>query len=202
MRSRRVDIVQALARVPEGLSVSELLGRLGGSDAGMRRDLEALCATGVVASLRDEPTGPGRPRIRFQLARTTGGWQEIVSLLVGLLGASESLGDDAIREFGRDRARRMLESGDREALSAFMARLGFSPQDESSVGDRHEGVQRLRFANCPFRDAVAAEGGRAVCALHHGLVQGAADNSGRVVTVFEPRDPFAAGCEAVVAPGA
>ena len=49
----------------------------------------------------------------------------------------------------------------------------------------------VRLRACPFREAVLAEGGHLICALHRGLVRGALEriDDAAELAVFEPRHP-------------
>ena len=54
----------------------------------------------------------------------------------------------------------------------------------------------VRLRACPFKDAVLAEGGHLICALHRGLVRGALErvDDEAELADFEPKDPVTAGC--------
>jgi predicted ArsR family transcriptional regulator len=168
--SERAAIVDVLASNSEGLTVSELVGLLGASDSQVRRTLSALMAAGAVTTLKDGPAGPGRPTLRFRLAQSTGGWPEVVQMLIAVL----ELPDGVIEG---------------------MARLGFGPRDISTRADERDHARRVSFQSCPFRDAVAAPGGHTVCVLHHGLIEGMTAALGGHLDLFEIRDPITAGCE-------
>ncbi len=193
-RGLRAEIVGALSGAPGGLTVGELHEALGGSDSALRRELAALSATGAVMTLRDAPAGPGRPTLRFQLAPVKGGWTAIVNMLVGFLGRDRSQTADQVFEFGREQGAALLREPSFDAVIAFQAELGFSPRMLSPRGGLEAGDVTLRFENCPLRDAVASEGGRVVCSLHHGLLAGQAAGAGGSVERFEPQDPYSAGC--------
>ena len=81
-----------------------------------------------------------------------------------------------------------------------MAGLGFAPEEVTSEGDRRAGQVDLRLRACPFKDAVLAEGGHLICALHRGLVRGALErvDDAAELAVFEPKHPVTAGCRVLV----
>jgi len=188
-------IFDALASNADGLTVSELVGLLGASDSQVRRRLSALVAAGAVTTLKDDPAGPGRPTLRFRLSPTTSGWPELVRILVAVV-ATDTAHQSAMLALARRRGAEMASGEFPHGVVDTMARLGFAPRDRSSRHDAREGVYRLSFQSCPFRDAVTAEDGRTVCTLHRGLVEGMSAALGGQLDDFDPRDPIVAGCEA------
>ncbi len=193
--SERVAIVDALADNSGGLTVAQLVGLLGASDSQVRRTLSALTAAGAVTTLKDGPSGPGRPTLRFRLAQSTSGWPEIVQMLIVLLGRIDSVDERTVLEVGRTRGAAMAVGDFPDGVVEVMARLGFGPRDISSRGDERDQARRLSFQSCPFRDAVAAQGGHTVCVLHQGLIEGMSAALGGHLDLFEIRDPVTAGCE-------
>jgi predicted ArsR family transcriptional regulator len=87
-----------------------------------------------------------------------------------------------------------------EALAASVAGLGFAPEEVTSESDRRDGQMDLRLRACPFKDAVLAEGGHLICALHRGLVRGALEriDDEAELAIFEPKHPVTAGCRVLV----
>ena len=192
--SERAAIVDVLASNTEGLTVSELVGLLGASDSQVRRTLSALMAAGAVTTLKDGPAGPGRPTLRFRLAQSTGGWPEVVQMLIAVLELPERHGR-TVREAGRAHGAAMALGEFPDGVIEGMARLGFGPRDISTRADERDHARRVSFQSCPFRDAVAAPGGHTVCVLHHGLIEGMTAALGGHLDLFEIRDPITAGCE-------
>jgi predicted ArsR family transcriptional regulator len=188
-------IFDALASNADGLTVSELVGLLGASDSQVRRKLSALVAAGAVTTLKDDPAGPGRPTLRFRLSPTTSGWPELVRILVAVVGTSAKH-EAALLAHARQRGAEMASGEFPHGVVETMARLGFAPRDRSSRLDARENAHRVSFQSCPFRDAVTAEGGRAVCSLHRGLIEGMSEALGGRLDHFDARDPIVAGCEA------
>jgi predicted ArsR family transcriptional regulator len=198
--SRR-RIAEALAASAAGLTAFELADAVGLHHNAVRQHLEAMARAGLVSATRDAPGGRrGRPSIRYRLvsreAVEVAGHRELVRLLVALVrraGASER----DVEEFGREEGRVIAEAGagPRELVGDF-ARLGFAPEEVTSEAGRRRGEMELRLRHCPFKEAVLAEGGHLVCALHRGLTLGILDRAveDANLVAFEPHDPIAAGC--------
>ncbi|MFN8122415.1 MAG: helix-turn-helix domain-containing protein [Thermoleophilia bacterium] len=195
-RSRRA-IAEELSSTPAGLSVGELAERVALHPNAVRQHLRVLASVGVVSAEQDAPRGRGRPTSRYRLVdgevmRVTA-HQELVRLLVGALGF---LAPDQgrLEEFARDHGPVLLEGEGREAITAALMRLGFAPHDVTPAARAGDGEMEIRLDNCPFREAVATDGGAAVCTLHRGLLDGMAAVSGGRLTDFVVHDPFRAGC--------
>ena len=202
--SRR-RIAEILSGAPAGLTPFELAQAVGLHHNAVRRHLEVLARAGVVRSERDAAAGrPGRPSRRYRLVATEGlaeaGHRELVRLLIELIrraGASEH----DVEEFGRDEGR-LLGHGQRTGAGIVetLAGLGFAPDDVTESAAKGRGELDLRLRRCPFVDAVLAEGGHLVCALHRGLTLGVLDATApdAYLAAFEIRDPIAAGCRVLV----
>jgi predicted ArsR family transcriptional regulator len=197
----RRRIAEVLGSAPNGLTPFDLAEAVGLHHNAVRRHLDVLARAGVVISERDPASGrPGRPSRRYRLVADEGvaeaGHRELVRLLVELVrrtGAHEA----AVEDFGRDEGR--LLGKDRTAMDAIvgtLAGLGFAPDDVTEDGARRRGELDLRLRRCPFADAVFADGGHLVCALHRGLTLGVLDEAApdAHLAAFEIRDPVAAGC--------
>jgi predicted ArsR family transcriptional regulator len=202
--SRR-GIAEALGAAGAGLTVAELAGRVDRHPNAVRQHLDVLQRAGVVVSARSAPTGRrGRPSARYALAAPHAvpavGHRELVRLLLELVRRSRA-SEDEVEAFGWEQGRRLVGGGaGPEALAASLAGLGFAPEEVTSEGDRRAGQMDLRLRACPFKDAVLAEGGHLICALHRGLVRGALEriDDGAELAVFEPKDPVTAGCRVLV----
>ncbi len=201
----RRRIVEVLATRPGGMTAFEIAHDVGLHHNAVRRHLDTLARAGVIVSERDAPAGrPGRPSRRYRALATEGlaeaGHRELVRLLVELVrraGASER----DVEEFGRDEGR-VLARGDEDpqAVEGTLARLGFAPDDVTEDAARRRGEQDLRLRRCPFADAVLAEGGHLICALHRGLTLGVMDVAApdAYLAAFEIRDPIEAGCRVLL----
>lgn len=138
--------------------------------------------------------------MRYALASPHGvaavGHRELVRLLLELVRRSGH-DEDSAEAFGCEQGRRLVEAGaDAGALPAAFAGLGFAPEEVTPAAARRAGEMELRLRACPFKDAVLAEGGRLICALHRGLVRGALEriDDDAELAGFEPKDPVTAGC--------
>jgi predicted ArsR family transcriptional regulator len=138
--------------------------------------------------------------VRYALAAPHGvaavGHRELVRLLLELVRRAGTDDDDA-DAFGHEQGRHLVEAGaDPEALAAAFAGLGFAPQEVTPAAARRAGELDLRLRACPFKEAVLAEGGHLICALHRGLVRGALErvDGEAELAGFEPKDPVTAGC--------
>lgn len=195
-RSRRA-IAEELSGTPGGLSVGELAERVALHPNAVRQHLRVLAAAGVVSAEHDAPRGRGRPTSRYRLVdgevMRVAAHQELVRLLVGALGHLDPA-PGTLEAFARDHGPGLLEGRGRDAISGALMRLGFAPHDVTPAARAADGALEVRLDNCPFREAVAARGGEAVCTLHKGLLDGMAAVSGGRLTDFVVHDPFTAGC--------
>lgn len=195
-RSRRA-IAQELSGAAAGLTVADLAERVALHPNAVRQHLRVLASAGVVSAELDAPRGRGRPTSRYRLVdgevmRVTA-HRELVRMLVGVLGHLEP-GEDLLETFAREHGVRLLAEPGRDGIAATLMRLGFSPHDVTSAARVADGDMDVRLDSCPFREAVAAPGGAAVCTLHRGLLDGMAQVSGGRLVGFEVRDPHEAGC--------
>ena len=202
--SRR-GIAEVLGAAGAGLTVAELAGRVDLHPNAVRQHLDVLQRAGVVVSAPSAPTGKrGRPSSRYALAAPHAvaavGHRELVRLLLELVRRGRTSEDD-VETFGCEHGHRLVGDGQgADALAASVAGLGFAPEEVTSEGDRRAGQMELRLRACPFKDAVLAEGGHLICALHRGLVRGALEriDDTAELAVFEPKDPITAGCRVLV----
>lgn len=202
--SRR-GIAEALGSAGEGLTVAELAGRVNLHPNAVRQHLDVLQRAGVVVSTPSAPTGRrGRPSARYALAAPHAvaavGHRELVRLLLELVRRSRT-SEDEVEAFGWEQGRRLVGDGvGAEALAASFAGLGFAPEEVTSESDRRGGQMDLRLRACPFKDAVLADGGHLICALHRGLVRGALEriDDRAELAIFEPKHPVTAGCRVLV----
>lgn len=202
--SRR-RIAEAVGAAPAGLTVAELAERVALHPNAVRQHLAVLQRVGVVVAAPSPPTGRrGRPSARYALAAPHGvaavGHRELVRLLLELVRRSGT-DEDGVEAFGWEQGRRLVrEDADIDELTAAFAGLGFAPDEVTSVAARHAGERDVRLRACPFKDAVLAEGGHLICALHRGLVRGALErvDDEAELAIFEPRHPVTAGCRVVM----
>lgn len=202
--SRRA-IADALGMARDGLTVAELAPRVGLHPNAVRQHLATLQRAGVVAAAPTTATGRrGRPSVRYALAAPSGvaavGHRELVRLLLELVRRMRAT-EDEVEAFGWEEGRRFVRDGEGiDALTASLAGLGFAPEEVTPEADRRAGALDVRLRACPFKDAVLAEGGHLICALHRGLVRGALEriDQDAELMVFEPKHPVTAGCRVLV----
>jgi predicted ArsR family transcriptional regulator len=193
----RQAIRSALEAAPAGLSAPELARCVGLKHNVVRKHLRLMQAGGLVDVVAAQPSGRGRPAVRFRLAPGGAeGRRELARLLVGMVVAS-GLGEDAIERYGYLEGQGFLPAGaGPEAIIRLLERLGFAPaRTEGSTDDLD-----LRLARCPFAEAVTARGGQLVCVLHRGLSAGLADGAlgGGRLRALEIAEPLEGRCRVVM----
>lgn len=202
--SRR-GVAEALGAAAEGLTVAQVAERVDLHPNAVRQHLDVLQRAGVVVAAPAAPTGRrGRPSTVYALAAPHAvaavGHRELVRLLLELVRRSR-MSEDDVEAFGWEQGRRLVPEGSGpDALAASVAGLGFAPEEVTPEADRRAGRMDLRLRACPFKDAVLAEGGHLICALHRGMVRGALEriDDDAELAVFEPKDPVTAGCRVLV----
>lgn len=197
----RHAIFRYVAGAPGPVTVAELTDHVGLHHTAVRQHLARLAAAGLVTEEVERRTTRGRPRLRYVVDPTAAGrwdghgpYERLAVLLAEALRSGETP-----VEVGRRAATAPPGSppggGGVDAVTAEMARQGFQP----SLRRRRGGLE-LVLDHCPFRAAAMANP-EAVCALHLGLAQGAAEQAGGVeVEGLVPRDPRRAGCRLLLRP--
>lgn len=199
-RTRRA-IVEMLGRSPTGMTAVELARDLGVHPNGVRKQLQALVREGSVGAEREVSGRRGRPAVRYRAAdegREVEAARRLASLLVELLD-EVGLDEQRVEDFGRHAAARFATTDDgRTALLDLLTTMGFSPRETTTAAGVRRGRLDVVLGHCPFRDAVRAGGGQAVCVLHRGLSRGLLEMTpGGRLTAFEIRPPEEAGCRIV-----
>lgn len=196
----RRRIAETLGGAPHGLTVAELVSQVGGlHHNAIRNHLRVLARAGLVAVERNPPHGRGRPTERFVLvdpeASRIAAQQLLARLLVAMV-VEAGIDDDRAHAFGAAHGPEVVSGVARTQLLGSLARLGFAPHETTSVKDAATGVLEIRLEHCPFADAVLAPGGTIVCAMHRGLLDGAAAASGTAVRItrFDVHHARDAGC--------
>jgi len=202
--SRR-GIAETLGASSGGLTVAELARRVDLHPNAVRQHLDVLQRAGVVASVPSAPTGRrGRPSSVYALAAPRAvaavGHRQLVRLLLEFVRRAHTTEDD-IEAFGWDQGAHLVVADEGVgSLVASFGGLGFAPEEVTGEADRRDGRMDLRLRACPFKDAVLADGGHLICALHRGLVRGALEriDGAAELAVFEPKDPVTAGCRVLI----
>jgi predicted ArsR family transcriptional regulator len=194
------------ARRGPGLTVPQVVEHTGLHPNAVRRNLARLAEGGRVHVDRSSPSGRGRgrPPLRYRaVASDAMAYRELMPLVLALLtgggGAGVDAGADAFRA-GREYGLANAPDGDpAEAVAASLAALGFAPEPQPVPPGA---APRLALTRCPFSDMIPRPGGRALCALHHGILAGVAEARGGTLVRFDVVDPRTGHCQAGVAPGA
>lgn len=188
----RARVLALLQDTGKPMTAAAAAERLGLHPNGARFHLDALAEEGLVAREPEQRGGRGRPRMLYAVAPAAPraahrSYRFLAQMLTSLV--SDALPDPArsAEEAGETWGRTLTTTGAgkpevAEALAASLDRVGF----ESRPVQDGEG-SRLEITHCPFLE-VAAERQEVVCALHLGLLRGAAEQLGarRTVRGLEP----------------
>lgn len=179
----RHAIYREIALLARPVAVSELVDRFGLNHNTVRQHLAKLRAADLIEDVRDNPTGPGRPRILYHLTpEAAAGWNDEgpyqrLSMLLLDLAAGNSTPLEVGRAAGRALGHEVVESEDPlRSMERAVADQGFAPRIERH-GDRAE----LILEHCPFAAAASADSDL-VCQLHRGMAEGLAEQIDGVVT--------------------
>jgi predicted ArsR family transcriptional regulator len=174
---RRADLMAALLQQKAGLTVEDLVAKLGITRTAVRQHLAALERDGEVARAGARPSG-GRPQHLYVLTeagseRFTRRYSWFADLLIGLLRSElgeadlrerlEALGAHAAQALLRNAAADPRLSGRLAELAAAMRQLGYETDPVDPAGDK-EIVAR----NCIFHQLAVAN--PEVCAFDLGLM--------------------------------
>ncbi len=192
----RHDIFRYLADAQVPIDVIELTDHFGFNHNAIRQHLAKLVDAELVCETRAEPTGRGRPRLRYSINPAAescwgvAGPYERLSLLLAEIIRTGSTPVEVGRQAGKRRT--TGNAHDQEPVSVLadqMARYGFDP----TTRQRGDSVE-ITLRTCPFASAALFDPDT-VCNLHLGLAQGAAESiGGLVVDELLPRDPRRANC--------
>lgn len=176
----------------------------------VRGHLEILERAGLVLRATRPRTTPGRPRLVYTRSAdsgeaTAGGYRLLAEILASTVDNSSSDPAGAAETAGRHWGRNVCPPPVGGPLSAeesvaritdLLTDIGFEPETEPEAGRAV-----IELTDCPFRD-LAREHPDIICALHLGLMQGAAEALGGATHV-ESLHPFVepSRCRAVIAPG-
>ena len=190
----RRTILAQLTDANEPVSVAALTAALGLHHNAVRKHLAQLVDAGLVLETREARDTPGRPRLLYQLVPARPAPYERLAVL--LATALRAGADPAA--VGRDAAIQPVDSETHQSpLDALAAQLeadGFEPV----VRQRGRTKTDIVLQHCPYAAAASANPD-AVCRLHLGLAEGAADAIGGLrVERLVPKDPQRAGCRVAV----
>lgn len=182
-------------------SVAELSEATGLHENTVRGHLERLCDDGFLRSERTQPSGRGRPSLRWHAVQVEE-QDPYASLAIALAKTLSEADVDAanlMRAAGVSwgthlAAKRQGESGDTlKLVFDVMQDQGFSPEHAEHPGGEEapsESTGReLLLRSCPILEAAKGNTG-VVCAAHRGLVEGLVRSRGDDLEVG--LEPFAA----------
>lgn len=193
----RRAMLALLAEAGEPVGVARLTESLGLNHNAVRNHLARLVEAGLVLEETEARATPGRPRLLYRLAPDSpGGVDQPYRRLAVLLATALASGDDPAtvgRQSASNTAVRDSGVPPVDALVSRFAAEGFEPTVRRR-GRRADIV----LGHCPFADAAMANPA-AVCRLHLGLAEGAAEAIGGVhVDGLAAKDPRRAGCRLTV----
>jgi len=176
----RYAIYLELARSPLPLATADIAETLGLHVNTVRPHLERMRDVGLLDVGTDPRGGVGRPQHRYSLSREAPSlglepspFPTMARLLLAAAAAA-NLDPQELADAGRAQGQADAEkwpdtTASIDVVMLEQARLGFDPEvveDDASV--------TVAFAHCPFR-ALAERHPELVCAMHRGLVEGAAE---------------------------
>jgi predicted ArsR family transcriptional regulator len=199
----RRAVFDAIHEAERPLSVPELAGRFGLHHTAVRRHLDRLVRDRLVEARPEVPAGRGRPALRYAVhpslvdeAANRTAYEELATILVDALAT----GTDA-RTAGRAHGRRAIGATSSGVVNVVEAARswGFAPEVRAG-NDRAEIAIELH--QCPYQ-LLVEHGATVVCALHRGIAEGVADQTGDVdVLDLESHTDGATPCLLTLAPRA
>ncbi len=206
----RFRIFRYVLEANRPVAVAELTTFVQLNHNAVRQHLALLTTAGLVSErIEEQRSGPGRPRLIYEVApEVIGTWDipgpyEYLATLLSEVLASGDHPEEVGRRAGRRRAGELAPAPGVDPVATIqqeLARWGFRPT-------LREGSERcdLVLGKCPFERAALANRA-AVCSVHRGLAKGLAEGLGGTVVVDDlvARNPARAGCRVVLhrrAPG-
>ena len=196
----RVRILELVQQAEAPLDARELGTRVGLHVNSVRSHLRVLAEAGLVAARREEPTGPGRPRLLYQAtaeppdAPALDSYRLLAQILASSLAGSgrnpSARAEEAGRLWGAQLVRRPPPSTtiSKEETIDQVVRLheqyGFRPQLR-----RAKNGQEIVLKRCPLQE-VATTYQTVICPVHLGLIRGALAQLGTGVEA-DWLEPFA-----------
>jgi len=196
----RVRILEALQEAQAPLDARELGTRLGLHFNTVRSHLRLLAEAGLVSAKREQPTGPGRPRLLYEATaerldeHALASYRLLAQILASHLAGSErdpsAHAEEAGRVWGAHLVRKPppFTSISNEETIDEVVRLheqyGFRPQLRRATSG-----QEIVLKHCPFQE-VATSYQAVICPVHLGLIRGAFAELGTGVEA-DSLEPFA-----------
>jgi predicted ArsR family transcriptional regulator len=190
----RHAIYRQLAEAGGPVGIAELVEGVGVSHNAVRQHLAKLVDARLVVERRASPTGPGRPRLVYEVdpvaASTWGGpgpYERLSRLLLEVIRSGRTPED--VGRAAADSFRVPEPTGDAVVdLQGAMARQGFEPEARTV----RSGAEVV-LHTCPF-ESIASADRDVVCSLHLGIADGLTDGSTMSVGELVANDPRRADC--------
>lgn len=197
-RARILELVQQ-AEAP--LDVRELAARVGLHVNSVRSHLRVLAEAGLVAARREEPTGPGRPRVLYQAttaeahdAPALASYRLLAQILASSLAGSErnpsARAEKAGRAWGAHLIRKPppFTSISKQETIDEVIRLHEQAGFKTELRQAKRGHE-IVLKRCPLQE-VATTYQTVVCSVHLGLIRGALAELGTGIEA-DSLEPFA-----------
>jgi predicted ArsR family transcriptional regulator len=196
----RHAIFRHIADAGHAVGIAELNEHFTFNHNAIRQHLAKLVAAGLVIESKAPATGPGRPRLVYELDPAaegqwgaTGPYERLSRLLLDVIRSGdepEVVGRRAAEEF-------QLPSPSDDPVDdvcVSMARQGFRPERRLT----RQGAEVV-LHHCPFASAALADR-ETVCLLHLGISDGLVEGTGARVDQLVAYDPRQAGCRIRLSP--
>jgi predicted ArsR family transcriptional regulator len=180
---QREMILDALRDAQDGLDTNQLAERLELHPNTIRWHLDVLGDSGLVEQIPERRHGRGRPSIVHRLTsegivRGRDEYRLLATMLTDVV-AGDSSGEARAYEAGVRWGRHLQQAEHEASLAGLLDREGFAAEQHG---------ERLEMRRCPFY-ALAEGAPEVICTLHHGIIDGALEESGSGETV-DRLDPF------------
>ena len=191
----RHTIFRYIAGSAEPVDVAELTDLFGLNHNAIRQHLSKLLEVGLIVEGTAPPGRPGRPRLLYEIRPgvesrwgVTGPYERLSLLLAEVIRTGSSPVEVG-RRAGRTMKAERAATGDAvDEMAGAMEREGFEPEV------RRRGMRaELVLQACPFATTARVDPDT-VCALHLGIAEGLAEDTGVVVDGLVRKDPRRAGC--------
>jgi predicted ArsR family transcriptional regulator len=195
-----VRILELVQQAETPLDARELGTRVGLHVNSVRSHLRVLAEAGLVAARREEPTGPGRPRVLYQAtaeppdAPTLDSYRLLAQILASSLAGSERNPSARAEEAGRAWGAHLIRKpppftsiSKQETIDEVIhlhEQAGFRPELR-----RAKSGQEIVLRHCPFQQ-VATSYQTVICPIHLGLIRGALAELGTKIQA-DSLEPFA-----------
>ncbi len=196
----RVRILELLRQAEAPLDARELGTRVGLHVNSVRSHLRVLAEAGLVAQRREEPTGPGRPRVLYQAtaepldAPALDNYRLLAQILASSLAGTERNPSARAEEAGRAWGAHLIRKpppftsiSKQETIDEVIRlheQAGFRPELRQAKSG-----QEIVLKHCPFQQ-VATTYQSVICPIHLGLIRGALAELGTGIEA-DSLEPFA-----------